>query len=903
MILRKVFFLLALFFTAFLGACSDGDDVEPIWAAKNAFAKGTLIIDALFDKEVNILDVDVVLFDSNGVAIDTVTADPVDQNSSGVYSYFATDEMSFYSPFVKVEIRAEGLHDKTELRFDNYAEMTSLLKVSLSLRQSVLSGRIEYLMESGYSLSDAITKARNEFQGFMLDVVTDEELKMLCRYFVSDSVFYSDFSELRDLYTAGTATDYSFISIRAADEILTEIADSKWKNDSLPFKNWYSASNRLVTKAYRLFSCSHDDEGSVAKIENPLSVYNNHSIVCDSRGFYISQFEGYWRLQVGLELICGPCNYYKNDTLQVGDTVYYCKNFSSTWEKFYDAVGVQNRKLNQILGECELTKRNILRYNGETLYICDYDKERQEFRWISDEWLIDSVYANVKETSAYEEACLLDSAGECGEKRLGEIMKVCGGTYSCQEEGWFKLDSVKISLGICDENKKDSVVRVEGVSFFNYFACDLFTKNVSLDYYKGYGWRETDLWEYYGDKCNSDDSYLSIVNRDSSNYICDGEKFVRIRDQYLVPPAYDKKLCDITTKWQVLEYDSVHYTCNGEGWAQITSESLKTSNVCLSKDKSKIIVVDDVYYQCSGSKWEDMGDWSRDQYLFLQENAHYCDNGIAGTSLVYSSALNLWYACQPKYSSGPEVKFGQISFSPINNYDALKGGKFVDDSIFHVVDGSLTYEYKRRGMTLYAQRVFEGTPSEENYKWDLFVDGKNLFVLGRHGSQKIDLGKEGLSDAVATQFFEDWKKHALTVVGVTSEDRREMTSLEQTSEFSYVNYEDAKKSCPSGFHIPSSEEWMGDAKAIMSLNPDQYLKDYPYIYHVVGVKFDEGSSDYRGVPLYTNIFWSSTSKDENTQYCYEFNNWANTTAGIKTYMIECPKNLNLFVQAMCVKNK
>ena len=165
-------------------------------------------------------------------------------------------------------------------------------------------------------------------------------------------------------------------------------------------------------------------------------------------------------------------------------------------------------------------------------------------------------------------------------------------------------------------------------------------------------------------------------------------------------------------------------------------------------------------------------------------------------------------------------------------------------------------------------------------------------------------GKSASFDA----YFADWKQQVMestgcpdaTVSGIACVPDWDESTFDvvynRYNENSYTTWEQAKAFCPEGWRIPSAEEWVNDnyAERFYFLN-DRALR----------VRQKLSSGDYGTFDVKYNFVWTSTEKDSETQYCFEYVKVSSGWYQEKTILsgiVECPKDLYPMVQAICVSD-
>lgn len=243
-------------------------------------------------------------------------------------------------------------------------------------------------------------------------------------------------------------------------------------------------------------------------------------------------------------------------------------------------------------------------------------------------------------------------------------------------------------------------------------------------------------------------------------------------------------------------------------------------------------------------------------------------------------------------------------FTPRN----LAGGTFIDSTTYRNTIGGVEYTFRLSWRDyLVLSKIKE---NEETYTAHA---SKNMMFLSKE-SPSTSMSLENFvhkGDDFET-FYKSWLARATVDDSVTIEKGQNTINIEKktyyfepqkielvnSNEESYMDYESAVKFCPSGTHIPDTTELQEN----YSLGNNGWTREeessikatYSYVWD--GIKTKE---------QFYSIFWSSTAKDSNTQYCLELvanrSNTYSATWKQQKRIVECPKKTYPIIKAICGK--
>ena len=273
-------------------------------------------------ESVRIVTVDASL---NPVDSFEVPIDSLEWGSDG----FKVDSRDYEYPYVKL-VTIFPLGENGKMEFPQYLNLlTYNSNIFLQFYGAVISGRVETLVrDKGFRLRDAQKKAYKELEEALGTSIGSPESRafydrddygrpglwdlwiyLLCRHEISDSLFYSDFKELRDSF-AKEGTISASIKARAGDAWLSTFKISADSTERDLFKSTSRDTSLILQRldtaffkwAYGIEKAWKDS----VKIENEHSEYNSRMFVYEERCNLSSCG---WRLKAPLEEKIGACLY------------------------------------------------------------------------------------------------------------------------------------------------------------------------------------------------------------------------------------------------------------------------------------------------------------------------------------------------------------------------------------------------------------------------------------------------------------------------------------------------------------------------------------------------------------------------------------------------------------------
>lgn len=919
---RFLYFITCLLFVLGLVSCSEGESVVVCSMGED----GTVYSPTAVSYEWNM---------PTGVEIKSVKAvrldwdlNPVDTVDCHIYMDMGTtgrgasDTVEFYSPYVKLVASAVGREYGDTVYFEYYLDLVNSRDssrydsdrkqfVNITLLRAIVSERVRNLAtEKKIPLVEAIdisygtVHERGSSNGSSSDSTGKKELsyssRALFRSLHYDSVFVRHFYEIRDFL--GTHDKLS-------DSIKAQMADFILENAAgafVGFGNDISNSVPYMENELGLESCGSEHSGFVDTVTNSFSAYDGKALYCVENIMFSSH---YWRSLTEVEGKVGLCKNGESGYAIADDKLYYCWPSATAWEEKEDSVKFQilqkDASVAALYGKCNSPEAhpNAARYFNDELYVCKWEGNLLDpLGYI---WSKGSPEGNnwIKADEALVDAAIARDSMTCTLDRDGEKLVYDGKFYTCRDQAWRAISRIEYHIGICDSSSVGKKGVVPDSSDVMFLVCD------------GEFWISVAAWEYYGETCE-ESSYYEVREHDGVSFWCNEKGFESVDAENRVPPTYDKKPCfgnDSEHHNEILEYDGKYYTCSKYGWRKSTDKELTApvlnGNFCVAgKNLYEVVEADGKYYMCNyNNVWGEVVKKKYDQYILETTYKDYCNKGVAGTTLIWSDALESLAGCR-KYYAGDKTEFGSFTMAYGKASPLYAGGTFVNDTLYRVKIDDLTYEF---GITsganwfqyIHPLKVYEGSVDEAGYKYDFANEDGAVFLHAKRGDDEVALSEiEGKSESF-DKFYADWLKRVpedhVSKGRLMKEAKTTKVDAIWYNKDSFMDYATAVAFCPEGFHIPDTTEWNSTAKLTMHTSSHDYRNDSPIREYS---EMDPPVLNYSiaFTHLY-DFFWTSSVKDENTQYCLEIV-WDYFENVIARRFVECPKDLYPMVQAECVKD-
>lgn len=836
---------------------------------------------------------------------------------------FKTDYKEYEFPYIKVATEFLSENGKDTMKFAQYARLSDDEDhYRQNLFSALAADRIKSLVENEeYDFDEAEKTALAELGevfGQDLSDINKESFRaweeygakggtrlkgllpyVYCRHEISDSLFYSDFKELRGNFAETGKIKASFL-VRAADVFLSTF-ERVFEDE---FAMLYGGKSRdtiigiesmdytLFEKAYGINFPWPSGSGDTVLITDSSSAYYKRHFVMDN----------IWRLKSSLEDTLGLCLYDKDTTVLNDGDYYRCRRSSNVWKRESDHDSI----LVYTIGKCDrYYTKNRGAYVGDSLYVCECDDVSCGWsdRYATRKWTeADSLYSVVIDARAAK------VFGKCKSNyyRSGEMKQLDSALFvQCSLEQWILIDSLHYYLGNCISGHD------KGEHLGVYYGC------------KDYGWEndwiEIPAPQYYGDPCSDDRYYNRVVQYDGDYFICkpdfcqDEDGFInhfcffdgfwrKLDSAEIIPPVVNMDTCDRPQVNQKVSYDGIVYECQAGDWHRVHPDSL------LAPEKDGLICRDSLfgvirnygvnYFSCDTTrKWRELTTREAAPYKY-RDSLGTCET-ITEKTLYWDMWSSGLYGCV-RDSAG--MTWQQVMLAPGPNYtmprsyDRKKfaGGMMKDDSTYRVTVDGVVYEFGVYGADWFLKHV-----DISGRGYDAYFYRGNLFLHSERGEERRPLHTvENRSDSFDS-FFADWKAWAkeCSVCQSRRADVDTTVDLLLFNEDAYMDWTRASVFCPEGFHVPTRDEFeQNDYISYVTTNLD-IRNDAPVVWNYTMHR----SGCYESNSLYFDIFWTSTEKDSEMQYCFEVA-WHPHQNEKGRRIVECPKDLYPMVQALCVEN-
>ena len=795
--------------------------------------------------------VEVALLDEHLDSIGTVDVKLV-RHRNGATS-FASDSLDLASSLLRVKFTCVYADSSSGLKMDfvQYVDIDKDSVTVLSLSGALQSKRIEFLVqEDGFDLEGARRKANREARS-LLDYDTQGDLSMtvyinqICIIEKPDTVFYANFGKLRDAMGEDKTWRDLFSEAEIGDTLFNR---NRWED--------------FWIRSFGLPACDSSNYKDTASVKNKESAHYGKVFVCDTPD-YVNKYK--WRLMTDFEKDIGVCTSALRDTASSGHVVYICDSAKTEWRKMPEKQG-----LLYLYGECKGEVEGDSVLYDSVYYVCASHEDwlsRVIWEWkvpLDDQWS-DPVNIFVRKHE-----------GLCNGGRSGEMALIEGKYYLCKDSVWKESDRNTYFLGECDSLGRGKKAHHDSVG---YFICrpDEWPRS-------GSKWEEVLIPDYYGDECKPElAGYMKEY--DGSLYVC------RARAGFS------------GSHWEIPSYPEV-------------PEPARNGDLCEKENDGKVVEYGGEGFRCVFPVWKNASDYDLKVHRAIVRNKYeldYCRNGVEQTTVFWDEVDSSLYGCVSKFTDA-NFGWGQVRYEPtiaafadVYNPRDVAGGIYEGD--YAVSRNGWKYVFTYSGLdsvgdtyrTLHLRRIFP----EGGVPFEISGDGVIRAIIG-DSAVALDAvdGKSASFDA----YFADWKQQVMestgcpdaTVSGIACVPDWDESTFDvvynRYNENSYTTWEQAKAFCPEGWRIPSAGEWVNDnyAERFYFLN-DRALR----------VRQKLSSGDYGTFDVKYNFVWTSTEKDSETQYCFEYVKVSSGWYQEKTILsgiVECPKDLYPMVQAICVSD-
>lgn len=339
----------------------------------------------------------VVLLDEHLDSVKSVTV-PVGWDPHLSAFTFTTKKLNFPSPYVKVVSMFPVDGSSKMMEFEEYASVIDggATRVRYSVQSffgALTTSRVDYLVrEHGYDLNVARDVAKKElvkifelkenqdYSGEFKNNLEFIKPYFYSRHFVSDSVFHSEYQNLREIFVQEKKIPKESL-VRIADDLIRlsvldsarivclDSKDSIYERRGEYWNTGYDFMMKIWNDAYDLDLTYFESERT---IDCELSDYNGRTLVLDGNSY--KSHDSRWRLKSALEDSVGVCHNYRIDLGEWNGTYYYCADGSSVWEETDDrSIILDGDDCRYMLGDSER------RVYHDTTFVCTY--EAGEYSW------------------------------------------------------------------------------------------------------------------------------------------------------------------------------------------------------------------------------------------------------------------------------------------------------------------------------------------------------------------------------------------------------------------------------------------------------------------------------------------------------------------------------------------
>lgn len=870
----------------------------------------------------------IVRLDDKLNALDSLEL-PLDSTYMDRYA-FRVESRDYEYPYIKVVTVFPSEDSIEKMEFAQYMRLTG---DNTQLKQNLFAGlavqRIENLVRNKkYSFVEAERSAmaalgvvfdmelkdvnKRKYSGFGTngyygDRLDDMQPYIYCRHEISDSVFYSNFKKFRKAFGEKGTIDSSWI-IKAADtwlatfEVLADSADYLFKSvsrDSVNDLGWLD--KKFFGRAYGIdFSLTAGAQNIVSITEKRSAFYGRNFIVESHRknGLITNR----WRLRSVLEDSLGSCIYDSYDVIYGGsrfiqrnDTLYACRGDSHIWE----IITERDSLFNHQFGECSKYS-NIGQpvYVHDSLFVCECESSG-ECSW-SDKYVekvfqeSDTMYAKLIDARATARF------GKCTYENSSVMQKLDSVYIECVNEMWNPIDSLLYHLGRCTSDNYRG--EYHGV----YYSCQGKWPNIDET-----TWHEIYPPEYYNDECDLN----RIVKYDSSYYTCEQDEcegdgcfaFMRWRkleDTELIPPVLNMDTCESPQQNLKIVYDDVFYQCKDGKWITVPEDSLlpleKDGLICMDSLFGEVKRYGGDYYRCGTNRvWKTLNGAEATAFRF-RDSLGLCDT-ISEKILHWDEPSLSFVGCTTMDSV---YKWDRINVDVLpENFDRKKfAGNRIDGTTYDVTVDGVDYHFDIHKIS-YAQQKYNFVLTQVDFdgeSYGAYLYMGHLFLHSARGTDSLLLMSIESPSATFNDFYTSWKKR----IGETWRCGGQNIEVLDSNVFvilygnrTFMDYEKAKAFCPEGFHIPSEVEMTNGFRYFTTTLG--YRNDSPVSWTFVADRVGCSLTN----EIYADVFWTSTEKDSETQYCYETSMRTVTMDSKEMGIIECPKDLFPMVQTLCVQDE
>ncbi|MBR6450183.1 MAG: hypothetical protein IKS96_09605 [Fibrobacter sp.] len=867
----------------------------------------------------------------------------------GVYN-FSVDKFSYPTSLIKVRYTLKNPAQNFKMEFSQYANIANNRNLNITLASALKGRRIGSLIEDdAFSFDVADLKATRELYHILrLDSVTatlkssDSAIRWTMNSYVEtmsysylggdfDSTFKKRFELLSHALKDEKSWWDSVSEVEIADDIIRN-----FKDRVIPLNSSIGIFANFWSGAYKLPAC--DSTNYLDEIQNlaKSSVYSGTKFVCN-KGDLKNEFY-YWHPLNKMEEEIGLCPLNYQCSKEYNDSVYVSYKGDLDWR-----LGNAKETVIHLYGDCDREKFNQVHTVRDTMFLCDRDYKSsfwtQNFDTsrvshdilVEDRALrkygkcsdtnnlvkhdidltdfvqcVDGKWINISDTFYYGDSCT--------EARSGEVLRTpMAKYYKCQNHwgkyAWVGIVAPEYYGDVCNADSDKKIVEYDSI----YFKCN-------SDYDKGsVGWNALEAKDVlppisHKDTCRE----KKVVKYGEIYYMCREKEWTLLTKEEAIPPVVEERPCGGNEEKTYAKYGEDYYICSNNKWSFVEKKNVPLpeihGDICDSSYWGHIVEYENEYFICSRNGYSSMGYWSNANdtsiavYEYNKTRESYCASGQVGTILEWNSKIDALMGCVKNIKTDVyEWGIVRPSAQIYTNGKEFVGGEFKTDGAYEVTIDGITYEFD--GFRLSRE---SGTWNDNlvayMFNHHVVIGGKryeaewadsNLYINSMRGEMVVNLSDiEPKSDSYS-EFYEKW--HDWVDKGNTCNDKAygfhfPITSiqLKQYGEGTFVDWNTAKTFCPQGFHIPDTTEWKKS-------NIHTRTNAIATVEETYEPKHGLCSSKYSKNFV---LLWSSTEKDDDTQYCYGYTTTPTLPFGdgLKGFL-ECPKDLFPLGQVMCVKDR
>lgn len=425
------------------------------------------------------------------------------------------------------------------------------------------------------------------------------------------------------------------------------------------------------------------------------------------------------------------------------------------------------------------------------------------------------------------------------------------------------MDSVTDAFGRCSIIRKyEKVMLKKG----KYYSCN------------GTEWKEINAPSYYDDVCEAGET----VFYDNQYFMCFTSGYWHlVPEEKILPPVKSFEKC---RNGRIVEIDNKFYRCTyiwDREWNEISKEDAeqykKNGKFCSDSTEGITEKVNDEYFTCKYYSWNKLDNYEIEFYKHDTAHKDECNNGSKGTKIYWNEATQVYFYCD---NNARQWNYTRLIGREDYDLDTFDKGIYVDSSTIQKTKNEFTYTIIQVANCYKCFEISNSTATIDSQIYGAKIIDKKPYISRLRGDETISL--KSLNDK--SDSFDDFIKPYIRSESAYPAYLMQFTHVGKDT---YMNFEKAETFCPKGYHLPDTTEL-----------PENFLKSFG-VDSIVN--YDSPLNVRYNTKLYLyDIYWTSTSKNESTQYCYEISREDKNSP--KSRIIECPKDLYPGVQTLCFKD-